>query len=265
MTLGKQFDHLEGEPRMGSYELEQSKAVTKRMAERGFLVDQGTHGTAWYEGMSEVLPADEVGVTNFSSTSRVNRAYYTAHLSNNPKYAEDSGWSWARTAAENSVRYSPEPHAVNPDVTVPRRPVVHEVEAVGLIAGDPVLNPNGSAKELTADKLAIKDTHWVPRVSPWRLDVLGHQGTLPHVNWNRWGDPNRSQDDFNVKEIELPDKHKNMVNEWADSKPKTQRRQRKMPGQLSMDINSSEPEVTPVKQQSREDWVIEMMQKGHRW
>src|SRR5687768_4679698 len=127
MVLGPQF--MANQPRMENF----SNEAAERMRERGYDISRGTHGTTYTPGMSHVvLPGADVGKTIFDTVSHVNRAYYTAHDTNYPHTAEVKGWSWAERAAEKTS-ITGEPHAVVPNVTVPARPVLHEVQPVGHI------------------------------------------------------------------------------------------------------------------------------------
>lgn len=181
-----------------------SGEAARNMQSRGYDVTTGTHGTKWVEGMNEVVPADTIGANNHEGISRTNRAYYTANPTvgltgsdpGNPKYdptgqgriraerPERSGWVWASSSRIKDK------HAVTGE-PVPGRDVVHKVKAKGHIDEDPVLNQRGlGSDEMTADKLEITDTEWIPFSAPeWFSDEekqpTAMQGTLPNYNWNR--------------------------------------------------------------------------------
>lgn len=201
------------------------------MTDRGFDINRGTHGTAFREGMGDVIrPGGEVGLNNFTEFSRSNRAYYNAHSTpernaaghdlnlqdrqidwikesgqlernkaNFPKDAESGGWHWAGLAQANDK------HAITGDKVKPR-PVVHEIRPLGHIDEDPVLNQRGnSSTELTADALQIVDTKWIPAQTWGSADDEVAQGTLPNYNWNKQapldegGFIEDSYRDYNVK------------------------------------------------------------------
>lgn len=163
--------------------------VRKRMIERGYDVTRGTHGTKYIPGMTTVDPAEKVGKTVHEEYTRVNRVYYYAHPTDKADQRRgqrrDEPWPWAMDAAQ---KFPEETVIVDSDGSlttfkVSGRPVVHYVEAVGCIDGDPVLNTDGESREMTADQLIITDTQWIPM--PRSQDV-GVQGTLPFENWNRY-------------------------------------------------------------------------------
>lgn len=181
------------------------------MTDRGFDIHSGTHGTAYREGMGDVIrPGGEVGLNNFTEFSRSNRTYYTANSSpernaaghdlnlmdrqidyiketgqidrnkaNFPKDAENNGWHWAGLANADDK------HAITGDPVKPRA-VVHDVKPLGHIDEDPVLNRRGTtSNELTADALQITDTKWIPPHTWSSQEDEVAQGTLPNYNWNK--------------------------------------------------------------------------------
>ena len=230
MTLGRQFDHLRNEPHMKEF----SNDAADAMNERGYDINRGTHGTV-YAGpeQKEVLPAIEVGKTLYEGTSHVNRTYYNAHNPNLPGEAEKRGWSWADRASEKSTRLGDERHAQQPGVIVRGRPVLHEVEPIGHVDGDPVLNPRGtSSLELTADKLKITDTHFIPPVDPYDSLHVGNQGTLTGTNWNRWGNPDENYRNYNTAEVTQPSQFTKQHHDQAADR--IRRPPKQTPGQLAM-------------------------------
>ena len=150
----------------------------------GYDLSTGTHGTYFREKQREVTPAGEKRAVNFKE-SHPDRAYYTAHKHGDPLSSERKGWTWAHQAT-NILS--------NREGGVLGRPVVHEVvpKSGSTIDQDPYTKEwrEPSAGQVTSDKgLKITDTHWIPPVSPAHAagGVVGHQGTLPHINWNQFG------------------------------------------------------------------------------
>lgn len=147
-------------------------------------VSRGTHGTSTRTGMTagEIVPASvHGGYQAFPDLSDSSRAYYTAETrpegpaaGSDADYRDTSqqGWNWARKSQMNRTIGGAR-----------ARQVVHHVEPIGTIDVDRNINEGGNATQMTADRLRITDTEWIPKASE---DSAGVQGTLPHENWNKY-------------------------------------------------------------------------------
>lgn len=166
------------------------------MEDRGFDLTRGTHGTAFDDRFGDVIrPGGDVGRNNFPEFSRSNRTYFSAHskperieksmdlnllpseedyVTSEDKWnddgphaarakrsermataAIDGGWHWA------SLAKSDDTHVITGQPVRPR-PIVHEVQPIGHVDEDPVMNSGGrSGIEMTADALQVTDTHWI--------------------------------------------------------------------------------------------------------
>lgn len=152
----------------------------------------GTHGTIFREGQTDVRPAVKAKVAPNFSESDPKQAYYSAHYHGNPVVAQERGWAWANQVSRMTEQ--------------PGRPVVHEVTPLpgSKVDQDPYTKKYGDASggSLVSNRgLAITDTHWIPPVHPYaaeREGVIGHQGTLPHVNWNQFGPQDGEQRNWEV-------------------------------------------------------------------
>ena len=166
------------------------------MAERGFDVDRGTHGTKYIPGMTEVVPASADSSVRqvHGGLADPDKAFYSAHGPDvYGRTAEQSGWTWANVTSNNQPDWVGE--GLNKS-TVQGRPVVHQVTPVGQVGADRNLNPYGKVgNELTADRLNITETDWIrpPTYS------VGTQGTLPNENWNRYGEGFWGDDQNNLE------------------------------------------------------------------
>ena len=182
--------------------------------------DRGTHGTIMREGVTdEILPSKVHGGEAVFGMSDPERAYFTApsktslspesldektgkplpfahvgstEAKHHPEYTERKAWDWATSAVRSSTYGG----------RIPGRPIVHDVEAVGRVDVDVNMDPSGmSGHELTADRLRITDTQWIP---PPHSYEHGVQGTLEHLNWNQYGPtegPDRQRIEHNWKRI----------------------------------------------------------------
>ena len=143
----------------------------------------GTHGTMMREGQTDVVPASKAGVAPIHQESHPDLAYYTAHRYYEPDVAEHSGWAWAHQTVEAEHERSG---------GAPGRPVVHDVvpKSGSTVDMDPYTKEWGATDQasLVSNKgLNIVNTQWIPPVLSRNSGVIGHQGTLPHVNWNQFG------------------------------------------------------------------------------
>lgn len=186
-------------PRMTNF----SDEPAKRMRERGFDLSRGYHGTVYNSAQGvpdEILPSEQLPdrTNNFEGTTHENRAYYYPEgpTDNNAvnRGGSTGAWTWASSSRQEAANrpFRDKPGTQKDAVFL--RPVVHKVEAIGHIDGDPVLNPTGegAAEEMTADRLRVTDTEWVRPISQWGRREVGIQGTLPHDNWSKYyyaGDP----------------------------------------------------------------------------
>lgn len=225
---------------MGNYA---AKGVEQEMERRGYDPKRGTHGTAFVEGMTTVDPGEVVGRNNWPGLSRSDRAYYTSKHPNDPDYAEHQGWMWAQDASSPRG----DKH-VTSGYDVRSRPVVHHVEAEGTIDEDPILNKGGrTGAELTADRLKIVDTDWIPH-PPLDFGAEPHknanvvQGTLPNYNWNKTVKPVDDRKDSNWVTTNTRLEREVRINrERAQQEDFDWRRQHAndpKPGQLSMNLGS---------------------------
>ena len=216
-------------------------SVIKNMAARGYDVNKGTHGTKFIPGMTSVQPSSKANAGSVHpGISDPTRAYYTANkpVQEAGDSPERSGWTWANIASNNNMDQA----ATSPTGTDyyagrrPGRPVVHQVEPVGRIDEDRLLNPKGKvSSELTADSLKITDTEWI---QPPSYKSEGTQGTLPQENWNRFGQAD--YEDRNNISVEQQRVNKQKTQKSA-SQPSTNQQQFKtwkarknLPGQLEM-------------------------------
>lgn len=158
---------------------------------------EGTHGGVFRDPQqTEVLPAKMTGVETVHRESHADQAYYNAHKYYEPEVAEKKGWAWAYQAANV---------ATNREGGVRARPVVHEVvpKPGSKVDLDPYTKEWRAPDQgsLVSNKgLDITDTHWIPPVHPSYAagGVVGHQGTLPNVNWNQFGPRDLEQRNWKV-------------------------------------------------------------------
>jgi hypothetical protein len=162
--------------------------AVQEMIRQGFDVHRGTHGTYMRAGEGKhkesggfgthVVPAREHGKGALYDLTHTHRAYYSAAHPNltGSREAEQSAWNWSAMAVEQAVSRGSE--------QVAPRAIVHHVVPEGRLGTDPVVNKSGTmGAEMTADRLRITRTDWIPRP---REGSSGYQGTLPYVNWNQF-------------------------------------------------------------------------------
>jgi hypothetical protein len=188
MNLGEQFT------------VEPTDPGVSQMIKSGYDISKGMHGTVMHEEGSEsggfgthVLSASARGSAPLYELTRRDRAYYTAHHpspSGHWNEAETSAWNWASMAVEqHKGRAKVQPRAI-----------VHSVEPEGRLGTDPVVNRQGTTgSEMTAGRLRITGTHWIPKPRP---ESRGYQGTLPYVNWNQFKE-HTSTSDANFENLDV--------------------------------------------------------------
>lgn len=166
---------------------------------RGNLdVTRGTHGTSTPDGSapSEILPAaTHGGFQSYPGLSDSRRAYYTApRKDGDGQDPSDEGWRWAQSSVGNRLGGG-----------VRARPIVTHVAPIDEADVDLDMNINrgGYSQQMTASKLTVTDTEWIPPINEWaRGPSEGVQGTLPNENWNKYPSTSEPRDEQNFKELQ---------------------------------------------------------------
>jgi hypothetical protein len=173
-----------------------SNLARTKVIQRGYSVGEGTHGSTMAgPDQTHVDPGVASGKVNYGISDST-RTYYTAKHAGRPEEAEKKGWDWAVNAVKSAY-----------DAPVPLRPVLHHVETEGVIDVDRNINPSGDTDAMTAERLRITDTDWIPDTEALNIkysrkyageDIVGVQGTLPHVNWNEFDEKMKGRMNYNT-------------------------------------------------------------------